>query len=205
MILASFVNMFGGFAMLKVDPIPLAPRYWVPVAVAMIIGSVVGALTLKVIPSQSFDLVLGVAFLMTGFWFFFRAASTADLSSSAPTTASSTDLGVGTFAGFCGGFIGVNAPPLVLHFGRHLNKRFLRRLLVLIFIPAAISQTATFAISGMLNEEIIILGVLILPAMVLGIHLGNKAFFLISETTFRRILGVLLVVIATRLILRTAA
>ena len=112
------------------------------------------------------------------------------------------DLGVGALAGFCGGFIGINAPPLVLHFGRHLDKRYLRRLLVLIFIPAAMAQTATFALNGMLSRRVLLWGALMLPSMVAGIYLGNRTFRRISETWFRRVLGLFLAVVSVRLILK---
>ncbi len=112
------------------------------------------------------------------------------------------DLGVGAFAGFCGGFIGINAPPLVLHFSRNLDKRLLRRLLVLIFIPAAMAQTATFMANGLFDRQIMVWGLLMLPAMILGIWLGNRTFNSISEGMFRRILGLLLVFVSFRLILR---
>jgi uncharacterized membrane protein YfcA len=112
------------------------------------------------------------------------------------------DLGVGALAGFCGGFIGINAPPMVLHFGRYLDKRYLRRLLVLIFIPAAVAQTTTFALNGMLTRRVLVWGGLMLPSMVAGIYLGNRTFRWISETWFRRVLGLFLAVVSVRLIFK---
>lgn len=106
-----------------------------------------------------------------------------------PARASIADLGVGGFAGFCGGVIEINAPPLIIHFGCYLDKRHLRRLLVLIFIPAAIAQTAMFYMNGLLSTQIAIWGVLILPSMFLGIYLGNHSFHNLSEVWFRRVLG----------------
>ena len=44
-----------------------------------------------------------------------------------------------------------------------------------------------------------------LPAMGGGIWLGNRTFNLISEGMFRRILGLLLVVVSLRLILKGLA
>ena len=72
-VLASFVNIFGGLSMVRVDPVPLAGRYWVPISGLMVCGSVIGAAALKVIPSQQFQLILGTVFLLTALWFLFRA------------------------------------------------------------------------------------------------------------------------------------
>lgn len=200
-VLASFINIFGGMSMVKVDPVPLANRYWMPISGLMVAGSILGAVTLNIIPNQLFQLILGCAFLMTALWFLFRAPRPKK-QLEPPISANAMDLGVGTIAGFCGGFIGINAPPLVLHFSRALDKRQLRRLLVLIFIPAAMAQTATFAVNGLLDKQVMIWGLLMLPALPAGVWLGNRTFHHISEHMFRRILGVFLVFVSIRLILK---
>lgn len=200
-VLASFINIFGGLSMVRVDPVPLSRRYWIPISLLMIVGSVAGAITLEGIPSQQFQLILGGAFLLIALWFLFRVPPPQEVRDP-PTTAGGMDLGVGTVAGFCGGFIGINAPPLVLHFSRSLDKRRLRRLLVLIFIPAAVAQTATFVANGLFSQQVMIWGLLMLPAMFVGVWLGNRTFHHISESVFRRTLGALLVFVSIRLILK---
>lgn len=203
-VLASFINIFGGLAMLRVDPVPLARCYWVPVSLFMVAGSVAGAMALKVIPNRQFQLILGAAFLLTALWFLLRVPAPR-LHRDAPGRARTPDLGIGAFAGFCGGFIGINAPPLVLHFGRNLDKRLLRRLLVLIFIPAALAQTATFCWNGLLSSRVVVWGIWMLPAMGLGIWMGNRTFHRISETAFRRTLGLFLIFVSFRLLMRGIA
>lgn len=200
-VLASFINIFGGLSMIWIDPVPLAKRYWIPISVLMVGGSVAGATALKIIPNQQFQLVLGLVFLLTAMWFLFQVPGPR-AQSQRPANATAMDLGVGVLAGFCGGFIGINAPPLVLHFSRFLDRRHLRRLLVLIFIPAAMAQTATFFINGLLDQQVFIWGLLLIPSMVVGIFLGNRTFRRISENGFRRVLGGFLVVVSIRLIFK---
>lgn len=200
-VLASFVNIFGGLTMVRVDPVPLGRAYWVPICLLMVSGSVFGAMALKYIAGQQFQLILGTAFFITALWFIFQTPP-ARRDPHLPQRAGKTDLGVGAFSGFCGGFIGINAPPLVLHFGRHLDKRQLRRLLVLIFIPAAMTQTATFWWNGLFDTRILAWGLAMLPAMGLGIWLGNKTFHRISELAFRRTLGMFLVFVSLRLMFK---
>lgn len=202
-VLASFVNIFGGLSMIRIDPLPLSRRYWMPISALMVAGSVVGATALEVIPNQQFQLILGGAFLLTALWFLFRVPTPTPLGSREPPgIAGGMDLGVGAIAGFCGGFIGINAPPLVLHFSQNLNKRQLRRLLVLIFIPAAVAQTATFVGNGLFDRQVMIWALLMLPAMFVGIWFGNRTFHNISESMFRRTLGLLLIFVSFRLILK---
>ena len=200
-VLASFINIFGGLSMVPVDPVRLERRYWVPIALLMIAGSILGAMALKFIPNRQFQLILGAAFLLTAVWFVVKTPG-ARPTSGQPDRANGMDLGVGAFAGFCGGFIGINAPPLVLHFSRFLDKRHLRRLLVLIFIPAAAAQTTTFAATGMLTRQVLVWGVIMLPSMVAGIYLGNRTFHRISESWFRRVLGIFLAFVSLRLMFK---
>ena len=72
-VLASFVNIFGGLSMVPVDPVRLEGRYWIPIALVMIVGSIAGAMALKWIPNRPFQLILGAAFLLTAIWFVFSA------------------------------------------------------------------------------------------------------------------------------------
>jgi uncharacterized membrane protein YfcA len=198
-VLASFINMFGGLSMLKVDPVPLKARYWGPIAGGMVAGSIMGAATLKVIPNTYFQVALGIVFLLTSGWFFLRSVR-AEGRSTSPERANALDVAVGIFAGFCGGFVGVNAPPLVTYAGKRLDKRLMRRLLVLIFIPAAVAQTSTFAVNGLLTSKIFLYALMMLPGMAAGIWLGNKSFHKISETQFRRVLAVFLLIVSGCLI-----
>ncbi len=200
-VLASFINIFGGLSMVRIDPVPLSVRYWLPISLLMVVGSVSGAMALNVVPNQQFQLILGGAFLLTALWFLFRVPSSLG-TRKPPAVAGVMDLGVGTIAGFCGGFIGINAPPLVLHFSRYLDKRRLRRLLILIFIPAAMAQTATFVANGLFDHQVMVWGLFMLPAMFSGVWLGNRTFHHISESMFRRTLGLLLVFVSIRLILK---
>lgn len=202
-VLSAVLNVFGGLAMIKIDPIALSWRYWVRIAAVMVIGSIAGAAALKSVPNRQFQTVLGIVFLFTAFWFLFRTSQSKGDNSS-PSSANIADLLVGTFGGFCGGFVGVNAPVLISYFGLRLGKRELRRLLVLIFIPAAIAQTATFSINGLLNSQVVLLALATLPAMLFGIHLGNRAFRRIPEKTFRRVLGLLLLIVSIQLIWESA-
>ena len=164
----------------------------------MFIGSIAGALLLKYVSGDMFSVILSVAFLIAGFWFLFIESKKSIENRNAPQIANSLDIAVGSFAGFLGGFIGINAPPLILHFSRYLNKRLLRRLLVLIFLPAAIAQTATFWASGLLSKHLLFYGFAMLPGLCVGIYLGNKVFIQISEAFFKKTLGVLLITVSLR-------
>ncbi|NBW41394.1 sulfite exporter TauE/SafE family protein [bacterium] len=190
-VIASFINVFGGFAMLKIDSVTLPKPFWLPITIAMVVGSVLGAQALSLIDPMLFKLVLGVIFLLVSLWFLLSDVAISP-NEGRYKVATMADLLIAAFAGLCGGFIGINAPLLVIHFGSYLPKEFLRKLLVIIFIPAAIAQTSTFWINGLLSIREIVLSLTIIPMMLVGVHLGNRAFISISAKQFRIALGLLL-------------
>ena len=52
----------------------------------------------------------------------------------------------------------------------------------------------------MLNREILLAGLLMVPSMILGVHLGNRTFNLISEASFRKLLALVMVIASARLL-----
>lgn len=198
-VLAAFVNIFGGLAMLRLDPVPLHKAFWVPLAAFMLAGSVAGAMALKSIAPDLFEMILGIVFLAVSVSFI-RAAPRTQPFSEAPAKASVPDQVAALLAGFCGGFVGVNAPLLVYHFGKILDKRHLRYFLVIIFIPAALTQTVTYQLNGLLSMQTVYYGLAVLPFMLLGIYAGNQLHNKVSDIAFRRILAVFLVFVSLRLI-----
>lgn len=199
-VLSSIINIFGGLFMLRVDPIPLSVKFWAWVAAFMAAGSVIGAFALKMIDPRLFEVLLGIWFLISAVRFLFPKKETAGKVKSPPKTARLPDLSVATLAGFCGGFIGINAPVLISYFGRILDKSHMRRLFVLIFIPAAFAQAGTFYYNGMMDRQIMIYGLISIPMIIAGIYVGNKAHASISERWFKRLLGGFLCVVSLKLI-----
>lgn len=199
-VLAAFINIFGGIRMVNVDPVKMSANYWGWVAVFMVLGSIIGAFALVHTPSQAFQLLLGIVLLATSILFFIQKKQSGN-TGSAPNVSSRKDLLAATISGVFSGYVGISAPPLVYYFGRYLDKRYLRRLLVLVYIPAVTIQTVVFWMNGLLTTEVFIWGLLMLPGMFLGVHLGNLTFNQISESLFRKLLGLLLIVASLRLLI----
>ena len=77
----------------------------------------------------------------------------------------------------------------------------MRRLLVLILLPSAVSQVITYTSLGLINSQILLYSMISLPGLLLGIYIGNRTFFRISEKVFGTILGGVLIVLSWALIL----
>lgn len=199
-VLASFISIFGGLGMLNIDKKVIVQSFWLPITLAMMVGGICGAMALKYVDARIFEFVLGSGFLIVSLWLIADTDKTDVLDKKAPHKAGLIDNVMGMFAGFCNGFIGLSAVPLITYFSRVLTKKGLRRFLVLLYLPVSSVQTGTFFINGMLTREIVIYGLVMLPFMVLGLYCGNKIHYRVSEIWFKRILGAFMAFVSIRLI-----
>ena len=202
-VLSSIVNVIGGLVMYRIDPQPASRRYWWPIAALMIIGAVLGGIALKLTPLQSFEKILGIAILAAGIWFIIWRGKqkSPSFQERMPQKGCVKDYVIGFLGGLSGGFVGINSPIFILYFGSYLAKGPLRRLLVLILLPSAVAQVATYTSLGLMNSQILLYSLISLPGLLLGIYIGNRTFFKISEKIFGIILGGVLIVLSWGLIL----
>ena len=198
-VVISYISIFSSLAMIRLKSVQLADTYWVPIACAIAVGSVFGAMALKYVPSDVFKTVLGVVFFFAALWFGWKRHKVAQFPPP-PTLPKGNDLAVACGSGFLGGFVGINASPLVMWFGSRLDKQHMRRLFVLIFTASTTVQTATYLINGMLTREAVYLSLFLAPAVLLGIYFGNRTFLRVPEVLFGRILAAFLVLAALRMI-----
>jgi len=202
-VLSSIVNVIGGLLMYRIDPQPAARRYWWPIAISMIVGAVLGGIALKLTPLKSFEKILGITILAAGIWFIIWRGKQKSNSflEKLPKKSFLKDYVIGFLSGLAGGFVGINSPILILYFGSRLAKGPLRRLLVLILLPLAISNVAIYTALGLMSTQIVLYSLMSLPGLVLGIYLGNRTFLRISEKVFGATLGGVLILLSWGLIL----
>jgi uncharacterized protein len=202
-VLSSIVNVIGGLVMYRIDPQPAPRRYWCPIAALMIAGAVLGGIALKLTPLKSFEKMLGFAILAAGIWFIIWRGKRGSRSflEKMPPKSGAKDLLIGFLGGISGAFVGINSPILILYFGSDLAKAPMRRLLVLILLPSAIIQVATYTALGLMNRQILLYALFALPGLLLGIYFGNRTFFRISEKIFGLVLGGVLILLSWGLIL----
>ena len=202
-VLSSIVNSIGGFLMYRIDPQPAPRRYWWPIAILMILGAVLGGIALKLTPLKSFEKILGITILAAGIWFIIWRGKqkTNSFLEKLPEKSGPKDYVIGFLGGVAGGFVGINSPIFILYFGSRLAKGPLRRLLVLILLPLAISNVVIYTALGLMSTQIVLYSLISLPGLLLGIYVGNRTFFRISEKVFGAILGGVLVLLSWGLIL----
>ncbi|MEW6210995.1 MAG: sulfite exporter TauE/SafE family protein [Acidobacteriota bacterium] len=198
--LVTLLDVVGGAALLRIDQTKDSRRLWLPLALALVAGAVVGALLLKLISLENFKPLLGAMLILAGVWMIFlrgRAARVAEL----PETYRPRDIAVCLVAGAAGGLTGLSGPPLIFSFGASLRKEAFRRILTRIFWAEALAKAATYTATGVLKWQVVIAAALAVPVLYLGLYAGNHVFFKISETWFGRIVGAAIIVMGARLII----
>ena len=197
---SAILDILAGIVLLKVDWEDGVYRYWLPLAVAIVIGTVAGALLLKIFSPEGFHFILSIAITVIGVWFLFGRANLDEgkLRSHLPERCTGGDKGFTLLGGFCGGMFGISGPPIIWHFGRQFTKRAFRQVLVPVFVVAAVARSGMYSIIGIVDLQVIKYVAIAVPGLFLGIFLGNRIFFKISEVMFGRVVGIILVIIGVK-------
>jgi len=200
---SSILDMTAGALLLLMDRPRGKLGFWLALSAAIVSGAVIGGLLIITIPERWFDWIFAVVIFVLGVWFIFGRGRTADnggLVDELPSRCDAADLGMTFFGGFCGGLFGISGPPILWQFGRKFAKHAFRQTLIPIFFAAALARTVTYASTGLVTGQVLLYVLAALPGLLLGIYLGNKVFFRLSETWFNRVAGVVLIVVAIQLV-----
>ncbi len=199
-VLSSILSLFAGLIMYKSDDISLSRAYTLPVVFSVLAGTAIGAGMLKVLDKRLFEILLGTVFILMSLWFVTGGLKPRG-DGKPPERADGRDIAVSMGAGACTGLVGISLPLLFWHFGSRLSRAYLRRMVVIIFIPGAFIQVLSYTAAGLLDLRLFVYSLAALPFVPLGTWLGGKLFGRMSEGLFRLFVGVFLVFAAFRLII----
>jgi len=109
----------------------------------------------------------------------------------------------GTLGGLVGTLFGTGGPLYVIYLQlRHLDKTAFRATVASIFMIDGGIRVTGFLFSGFFTRETLLLAITGLPLMLLAMYLGGHIHTSISQTTFHRAIGVLLLGSGTALLLK---
>lgn len=200
---SAILDLVAGLILLRIDRARGGYRYWAPLAVAIVGGGIIGATFLKVIPAALFRRLLAIAICILGAWFILGRTRSNEpaLADALPDRCSRSD-GIFTFVGgFFGGLLGISGPPIIWHFGRRFSKEAFRRILIPLFAVEVFSRTVAYSALGVVDFRVLTYVAAALPGLLIGLYVGNKMFFTLSETFFSRIVGVVLLIVSIRILL----
>ena len=82
-----------------------------------------------------------------------------------------------------------------------LDKTTLRRVLVAVFLAEGIIKLAIYRAVSVWDGNVPALALLISPAVAAGLVAGSRAHFAVSERTFSRVVGALLLALGIRILI----
>lgn len=197
---SAILDIIAGIVLLKVDWKDGSYRYWLPLAVAIVIGTVAGAFLIKIVSPEGFHFILSIAIIVIGLWFIFGRTNVEEgkLRCDLPKRCTRGDTGFTFLGGFCGGMFGISGPPIIWNFGRQFTKRAFRQVLVPVFVVAAVARSGMYSLLGIVDLQVMKYVAFAVPGLFLGIFIGNRIFFKISEILFGRIVGAILIIIGVK-------
>ncbi len=109
----------------------------------------------------------------------------------------------GTLGGLIGTAFGTGGPFYVVYLQmRRLDKTPFRATFATLFLLDGANRLAAYFFSGILTLQFLTLLAMALPVMMIGIYLGGKVHTSVSQETFRRGIGLLLICSGIALLIR---
>lgn len=171
-----------------------------PIAAAgLAVGVIVGAQLLTVLPVDILQRALGAAILCYVAINLFKTPAPRAM----PRLGWGDASGLGASALFSGvivGAVGVSPVPLLIYTNMRYPKQFSRSILTMSFIVGSTVQAIVYTQLGVLTPAHWLMALAVLPAVMIGLGIGHRLHYRVDQKTFSRVLAVLLVVPALRLI-----
>jgi len=174
--------------------------------VGMLAGTIVGAWLLDNLEGGILKRILGVVVILFAANIFKRSGRERE-----PRTREgvgkvlgvSVALFVGVLSGVAGGMFGTSGPPLVVYVDYFAeDKSAFRAQLVVLFLLNNAVRVALYIQHSLLTVAIAKFDLYLLPAVMLGLFLGSKMHFQVSEKTFSRAIACMLCISGLLLIIR---
>ncbi len=165
-------------------------------AAPVVIGVLAGAYMLSVLDSAILETALGV------FIFLFAVKMLVfDNGKAAGRIRKSLGTAAGFFGGLLDGVFGTGGPPVVMYLSHSgLGKAAFRATCIMTFFVYHVFRIFGYSYFGILTPETVQIGLLLIPGMILGSVVGMKIHPILDERVFRKLIGVLLLIVGMALI-----
>lgn len=162
-----------------------------------IIGTVIGITLLIHLPRQAALLLLGASILVYGLYSLRRSGEIHRLQQW-------WSIPAGLISGIMGALFGTGGPPYMMYLAGRIKDKAVFRATVSRMVTVGVGMRLVgFIVSGLLlQKELLLTALIMLPLSLLGLFVGNKAHKLISREFIIRLISILLVVSGTSLLVR---
>ena len=161
---------------------------------AMLLGLPMGTWLLQVAGDQPWALtLLGVVVLVFSAWLLWDSTRAVPPARRLPGPLGAV---AGLLAGTVGAMFGTGGPPVILWFQlQGLDKAAFRATLLGLFLVMSLGRLPSYGLAGLLTARVAVSALLILPAGLLGLWLGQRLHTSIPERRFRQGVAVVLAVL----------
>jgi uncharacterized membrane protein YfcA len=167
--------------------------------VALAAGIPVGALLLRAGAGERWlFLLLGALLLLFSAYFLLF-----ERPGPAPSLPRGSALGAGLASGVLAGLFGTGGPPLILHFRlRGMEKQAFRAALLAVFLVTGLVRFPVYIATGLVRLSTLWSALLVMPACLMGLALGQRLHVGVSQAAFRRATAVALGLLGLLLLAR---
>ena len=162
----------------------------------LVLGMIAGTVLLVRVPGNVLIPCLGAFVLLYGVFYSLRKGSVFRLPrwSVAP---------IGTFGGTTAALFGSGGPVYVVYFaGRGATPEQIRATMPLVFVFTTLARIVMFALAGLFMRDVFLATALLVPAMALGLWLGNRLHGRLTRDQAVRFVGALLTLSGVSLLAR---
>ncbi len=181
-------------------------RVLVTLMPGIVIGSLVGAAMLAILPSKPFGIAIGIMVLGGSYLYLRQKLLSAKVIESDSSSTSETQKLVwgGLVSGIFGGSVGIDGPPLAVILGPGRGKAQFRSTITLVLLLADLIRVPTFGALGLLRGPSLMLVAVGVPCAIAGTLLGNRLMTLMSERPFAILVTLLMLISWVELLIHNA-
>lgn len=163
-----------------------AERSALTISALLVLTTLPGLLLLSVLPTGVARLLIALVALSAFFAILLPRRS-------AMVPGRTTTVLVGLSAGVLTGFAAMPGPPVVPYYvGRDIPRATAKASMIGIFGVASLAGITSGAVSGLLEWEVLVLGLALFPLVMFGNWIGSKAFGKVSDPVWRACVGTVL-------------
>ena len=197
---SAFIDIFVGVGLLRVLRYEAGEmRLVLRLAAFMAVGTVTGAALAGAVSQQV--LLTAITVVILGFGSSLIVFHRPLPVGAAPRSTRALALGC-VVGGVTGGLVGISGPFIIVVLRPLTEKGRFRRVLVALFLIEGAVKLAAYALVGVWTPSTLPVSAVAAPAVALGLALGMRSHAKVNERLFSAVVGVILVALAVRLLLR---
>jgi uncharacterized membrane protein YfcA len=197
-LITAFLDFLAGLLLLLAVRREVLWTFVLPVFLTLAVGAFIGTILLDIISIELLKQIIGLSIIVFAVLIFFdREREPGDIG----PVIKNLRYPVGFISGILGGMLSISGPPLVIYMKWNYDKTFFRSQLIGIFLLGAGWRLFLYRLYDIPVEMNTFTVLLFTAAMLLGLGIGNRIHLSVNEITFNRIIALIIIVPAIRLIL----